>query len=39
MVRLLGSEGVPVLPKPFDVDQLKAQVHSAFVRLEEQHES
>jgi CheY-like chemotaxis protein len=39
MARLLGSEGVPVLSKPFDVDQLKAQVHSAFVRLEKQNES
>jgi len=36
MVRLLGSEGVPVLSKPIDIDQLKAQVHSAFFRLEEQ---
>jgi CheY-like chemotaxis protein len=36
MVRLLGMEGVSVLPKPFDIDQLKAQIHSAFVRLEEQ---
>jgi CheY-like chemotaxis protein len=39
MVRLLGKEGVPVLPKPFDIDQLKTQVHSAFTRLEEQHGS
>jgi CheY-like chemotaxis protein len=39
MVRLLGREGVPVLPKPFDVDQLKDQVQSAFIRLDEQHAS
>ena len=37
MVRMLGSEGIPVLSKPFDIDQLTAQVYSAFVRLEEQH--
>ena len=36
MVRLLGSEGVPVLSKPFDIDQLKEHVQSAFVRLEKQ---
>jgi two-component system, OmpR family, response regulator MprA len=39
MGQLLGSEGVPVLPKPFDVEKLLAQVHSAFLRLEEQRES
>jgi CheY-like chemotaxis protein len=39
LVRLLGRKGVPVLSKPIDVDQLKAQVHSAFVRLEEQYAS
>ena len=39
MVRLLGSEGVPVLSKPFDIDQLKAHVQGAFVRLEKQHAS
>ena len=39
MVRLLGSEGIPVLSKPFDIDQLKAQVYSAFVRLEERQGS
>ena len=39
MMRLLGRKGVPVLSKPFDVDQLKAQVHSAFVRLEEKYAS
>jgi CheY-like chemotaxis protein len=36
MVRLLGSQGVPVLLKPFDVDQLTAQVHNAFLGIEEQ---
>lgn len=39
MAQLLGSEGVPVLPKPFDVEALQAQVHSAFLRLDEQRES
>ena len=38
MVRLLRREGIPVLSKPFDVDHLKAQVHSAFLRLDERHE-
>ena len=33
MVRLLGSEGVPVLPKPFDIEELLAQVDSAFARV------
>jgi CheY-like chemotaxis protein len=39
MIQLLGSEGVPVLSKPFDIDQLKAHVQGAFVRLEQQHAS
>jgi DNA-binding response OmpR family regulator len=29
MVRLLGEQGVPVLPKPFDVDSLLANVRGA----------
>jgi two-component system, OmpR family, alkaline phosphatase synthesis response regulator PhoP len=38
VVQLLGSLGIPVLPKPFDVEQLKEQIWSAFARLREQHE-
>ena len=34
MSRLLGNLGIPVLAKPFDIEQLSGQVHSAFVRLE-----
>ena len=37
VVQLLGSLGIPVLPKPFDVEQLKEQIWSAFARLKEQH--
>ena len=33
MVALLGSQGVPVLPKPFDLDRLKAELRGAFLRL------
>jgi two-component system, OmpR family, response regulator MprA len=36
-VQLLGNLGIPVLPKPFDLEQLKEQIWSAFVRLKEQH--
>jgi CheY-like chemotaxis protein len=35
LVQLLGSQGVPVLPKPFDLDRLKAQVQSAFTCIEQ----
>jgi two-component system, OmpR family, response regulator MprA len=37
VVQLLGNLGIPVLPKPFDLEQLKEQIWSAFVRLKEQH--
>lgn len=33
MVRLLGNQGVPVLTKPFDLEFLRLQVHSAFDRI------
>jgi DNA-binding response OmpR family regulator len=32
MVHLLGSEGIPVLAKPYDAEELLAQVDGAFVR-------
>jgi CheY-like chemotaxis protein len=38
MVQLLGSQGVPVLPKPFDTERLRLQVRSAFDRLAEQEQ-
>lgn len=34
MVHLLGSQGVPVLPKPFDIERLRQHVRSAFERIE-----
>jgi CheY-like chemotaxis protein len=39
MMQLLGSEGVPVLPKPFELEHLKEQIQSAFDRTEDQRES
>jgi hypothetical protein len=30
--QLLGREGVPVLPKPFDIEKLLGEVSSAFAR-------
>jgi CheY-like chemotaxis protein len=39
MMQLLGREGVPVLPKPFELEHLKEQIRNAFDRTEEQHES
>jgi CheY-like chemotaxis protein len=36
VAHLLGILGIPVLPKPFDLEQLKEQIRSAFVRLKEQ---
>jgi CheY-like chemotaxis protein len=33
MTRLLGSEGVPVLPKPFDIEKLLGEVSGAFARM------
>jgi CheY-like chemotaxis protein len=35
LVQVLGKLGIPVLPKPFDLDQLKEQIWSAFARLKE----
>jgi hypothetical protein len=31
--RLLGEQGIPVLPKPFELESLLAEVQSAFDRL------
>jgi DNA-binding response OmpR family regulator len=38
LVQVPGRLGIPVLPKPFDLDQLKGQIRSAFARSREQHE-
>jgi CheY-like chemotaxis protein len=33
VTQLLGREGIPVLPKPFDVEKLLGEVSSAFARI------